>query len=251
MATDKTIILITGANGGIGFLTAEVLAGSPKNHVVVGSRSVDKGKAAIAEIRKQVPEASVSTVQLDVTDEKSIETAAAAISKDFGRVDVLINNAGIISHKQTLIGQLRDTFETNAFGPAIVTETFLPLLEKSSGARLIYVSSGLGSINMRLDPKDMYKMLDGLAYRMSKAALNMLVAGAFVKYGPKGMKVWAFDPGYVVTNLSGTGEKGMQERRERGAGDPRMSANALASIVAGKRDEDVGKFVHENGIYPW
>jgi NAD(P)-dependent dehydrogenase (short-subunit alcohol dehydrogenase family) len=132
-----------------------------------------------------------------------------------------------------------------------VTEKFLPLLEKSKGARLVYVSSGLGSINMRLDPKDPYKMLQALAYRMSKAAINMLVACDVMNYGPKGMKVWAFDPGYVVTNLSGTGEKGKRERVKNGAGDPKVSAKALAAVLAGKRDEDVGKFIHENGVYPW
>lgn len=186
-----------------------------------------------------------------MTDQKSIEAAVASIRNEFGHLDVLINNAGIISHQKATIDQLRETFETNAFGPAIVTEKFLPLLEKSNGARLIYVSSGLGSINMRLDPKDPYKMIPGLAYRMSKAALNMLVACDFVNYGPKGMKVWAFDPGYVVTNLSGTGEKGRQERVKNGAGDPKVSAKALADVVAGKRDDDVGKFVYEKGVYPW
>lgn len=186
-----------------------------------------------------------------MTDLKSIEAAASSVAQEFGRVDVLINNAGIISSAKTLLEQLRETFETNSFGPAVITETFFPLLEKSKNARLIYVSSGLGSIDMRLDPNDPYRMVPGLPYRMSKAALNMLVACNVVTYGPKGVKAWAFDPGYVVTNLSGTGEKGVEERKQRGAGDPRISAQSLADIVDGKRDGDVGKFVHGNGIYPW
>jgi NAD(P)-dependent dehydrogenase (short-subunit alcohol dehydrogenase family) len=132
-----------------------------------------------------------------------------------------------------------------------VTENFLPLLLKSAGSRLIYVSSDLGSITLRCDPSSTYYAIPATAYRMSKAALNMLAACQQFEYGKEGMKVWAFNPGYVVTNLSGTGEKGRQERVERGAGDAAVSARGLADIVYGMRDAEVGGLVEGKGVQPW
>jgi len=150
-----------------------------------------------------------------------------------------------------LITDLRATFETNTFGPAIVTEAFAPLLSKSKNGRLVYVSSGLGSLTIRSDPSDRYYKNPRVTYRMSKAALNMLAICHHVALGPQGIKVWTFCPGYVVTNLSGTGEKGRRERVERGAGDPKESAEGILAIVEGRRDSEVGKFVHKDGVYPW
>jgi NAD(P)-dependent dehydrogenase (short-subunit alcohol dehydrogenase family) len=86
---------------------------------------------------------------------------------------------------------------------------------------------------------------------MSKAALNMLAICNHVALRPQGIKVWTYCPGYVVTNLSGTGEKGRRERVERGARDPKESAEGILAIVEGKRDSEVGKFVHKDGVYPW
>jgi NAD(P)-dependent dehydrogenase (short-subunit alcohol dehydrogenase family) len=151
----------------------------------------------------------------------------------------------------TLISQLQRTFETNTFGPAIVTEAFTPLLSESKNGRLVYVSSGLGSLTLRGDPTAPYYQIPGVTYRMSKAALDMLAICHHVALGPQGIKVWAFDPGYVVTNLSGTGEKGRQERIARGAGDAKDSAEGIRAIVDGRRDSDVGKFVHKDGLWPW
>lgn len=142
-------------------------------------------------------------------------------------------------------------FETNTFGPAIVTEAFVPLLEKSNDARLIHVTSDLGSITERSDPSSPYHKLPALTYRMSKAALNMLAMCHHVELGAKGVKVWMFNPGYVVTNLSGTGEKGRQERIRDGAGDPRKSAEGIVKLIDGSRDADVGKFVNKDGFHEW
>ena len=107
---------------------------------------------------------------------------------------MLINNAGIISRSASLIEQMRETFETNTFGPAVVTEAFLPLLEKSKDGRLIYVSSDLGSITRRADPGDKYYKIPATTYRMSKAALDMLMVCHHAELRQKGIKVWAFNP---------------------------------------------------------
>ncbi len=188
-------------------------------------------------------------LQLDVTDQKSISDAAAKVEKDFGRIDVLINNAGIVSKATPFIKQLRETFETNAFAPAIVTEAFIDLLEKSKDGRLIYVSSDLGSIEMRGNESLKYYKIPAVSYRMSKAALNMLAMCHHVEYKDKGVKVFAFNPGFVVTNL--TGEADRQNRIRNGAGDPADSARALLNIVNGGRDNDAGKHLYQDGVHPW
>lgn len=240
-----------GANTGIGYRTAEILSTYPRYHTILGCRDVSKGQAALSTLQALSPTSSLSLVQLDVTCESSISAAAASIEKDHGRLDVLVNNAAIMSHKTTLVGQLRELFETNTIGAAAVTEEMRYLLLRSEDARIVYVTSELGSVVLRLDKEQMYYGVTETAYRMSKAAINMLVACQHVEDGPRGVKLWAFDPGYVVTNLSGTGEKGIQERIDRGAGDARESARALVDIVLGKRDGDVGKLVHKDGEHPW
>lgn len=224
---------------------------SSSYHVIVGARSVEKGEKAVSEIKAQKPQGTISFVQLDVTDDKSIDNAVATIDKDFGRVDVLINNAGIISHAPSFRNNFRETFETNTIGPAVVSQSFTPLLLKSQKAKLINISSGLGSIDRASDPSSPYYKAPLAPYMMSKTALNMLTAYDYARLGDKGVKVWAYCPGYVVTNLSGTGEKGIQERVERGARSPKESAEGLLAIVEGKRDADVGKFIHKDGIYGW
>ncbi|KAF4625255.1 hypothetical protein G7Y89_g12915 [Cudoniella acicularis] len=252
MSASKTIVLITGANGGIGYLTAQALiTSSPNYHVIIGSRSLTKGETAVTELQKTSPKSTVSVIQLDVTDEQSIANAAAQVEKEHGRLDVLINNAGIISHAQKLIDSLRETFETNTFGAAVTTEIFAPLLLKSKSPKLIYVTSELGSLAMRADSTNTHYNLPATAYRMSKAAMNMLMLCDVQKYGGKGLKAWAFNPEYVVTNLSGTGEKGREERIKNGAGDAAESARGIREIVEGKRDGDAGKFIFKDGVHEW
>ncbi|RDW87452.1 NAD(P)-binding protein-16 [Coleophoma crateriformis] len=255
MSSAKTIVLITGANGGIGFETAAAIGAlSAKYHVLVGSRTASKGEQAVAELQARSPQATYSALQLDVTSDDSITAAAAAVEQEFHKLDVLINNAGVIvSANLPLREQLRATFETNSIGPAVMIQTFLPLLRKSKDPRIINVSSDLGSITLKTqkDPSWWSNFVIEEPYRMSKAALNMLTGSASVELGKEGIKVFGVCPGYVVTNLSGTGEKGREQRVQNGAGDPAVSGQTIASIVDGKRDSDVGRVVHKDGVYPW
>ncbi|KAM0127283.1 hypothetical protein ACHAP3_008851 [Botrytis cinerea] len=248
----KSEILCPGSNAGIGYLTAEAVAtSSPSYHVIICSRNQERGEKALQDLQTKIPTGSFSLIRLDVTDSKSVTDAVQLVSRDFGQLDVLVNNAGIIPVAATFLQELRETFETNTFGAAIVTEAFAPLLEKSKDARLIYISSELGSITERSDPSDLYYKVLATAYRMSKASLNMLMMCHHVEFGQKGIKVWAFTPGYVVTDLSGTGEAGRQERIDNGAGDPRESAEGILACIDGRRDADVGKFVNKSGFHPW
>lgn len=243
--------MLPGANSGIGYETAALLSNAPNYHIIVCARSVEKGQQAVSTLQASNPTGSFSSLVLDVTDQASITAVFENVSKEFGQLDVLINNAGIIAKAPALIDNLRQIFETNTFGPAVVTETFMPLLLKSPNARLIYVTSGLGSITSSLDPNSPWYGLPAQGYRMSKAALNMLAARHHVQYGPQGIKVWAYCPGYVVTNLSGTGEQGRQERIANGAGSAVDSAKGIEELVLGKRDEDAGRFVKQGGFWDW
>jgi len=249
MASDKIIVLITGSNSGIGFETAKTfLASSASYHVLLACRSEDKAKKALSEIESTSPKGSASFLQLDITDESSIGSAYEAVSSQFGRLDFLINNAGINSMSGDLPNQMRTTLSTNAVAQAVMTETFKPLLKKSPNPRLLFVSSSVGSITLRCDPTNKSYNGSAIAYRCSKAALNMLAA-CYAKELKEdfGCKVWAVDPGLVVTNLLGDPER----IRARGGGDPAVSARTMLDICEGKRDEDVGKLVFKDGVYPW
>ncbi|MCJ1478716.1 hypothetical protein MMC13_007399 [Lambiella insularis] len=244
----KRVVLVTGGNGGIGFETvAALLASSTNYHVIVGSRSTEKGEKAVSRLKERFPDGNLSLVQLDVTDAQSIADAATFVDKQFGHLDVLVNNAGILNRSPSLITQLRTTFETNVFAPAVVTDAFLALLQKSSDPRLIYVSSSLGSITLRLDASR--KQLGGaVAYRASKAALDMLAACHHADYGET-IKVFAFDPGLVVTNLAGEDQR--EALAARGAGSAAGSAQTALSIIDERRDADVGRFLYKEGVHPW
>lgn len=187
-----------------------------------------------------------------MTDDESVGNAVVKVDQLFGHLDILINNAGIqVYDNSPLSSRLRRTFETNSIAPAVVSEAFLPLLKRSSQARLIYVGSSLGSMARKLDKTWNSATSLSLPYRMSKAALNMLIAYDHVELEPFGIKVHGVCPGYVVTNLSGTGDKGVEERKNRGAGSPDISGQTILSIIKGYRDQDAGTLVYKDGVHPW
>ena len=196
---------------------------------------------------------SISLLQIDISNQASILAAKGEVENRHGKLDVLINNAGIFVTRDTdLLTKLRETFETNTFGPAVVTEAFEPLLKKSPSPRIIHVSSDQGSIASRLDPNYQYKQIRGNPYRMSKAALNMLAACHKFDFAEWGCKVCAFNPGYTVTNL--TGEAGRAVRIQNGARNPKDAANALVDVVTGRRDDDIeksGMLDLDGGMMPW
>lgn len=162
---------------------------------------------------------------------------------------MLINNAGIVSFSQDRKEEFQETFATNVIGPAIVTEAFVELLKKSSDPRLLYVSSGLGSIGLRYNAKDPYYGLDAKVYRTSKAAVNMLAACDLANFREWKCKVWAYDPGYVITNLTGEGDR--ERRKAQGAGSPETSAAGILKIVKGERDAEIGSFLERETTWPW
>ncbi|MBE7180529.1 MAG: SDR family NAD(P)-dependent oxidoreductase, partial [Terriglobus roseus] len=208
---------------------------------------------AKAEIEASGISGKLSTLQLDVTDESSVKQAAEKVKTEFGRLDALVNNAGIANGDKNPLTRFRACMETNVTGPVLVAQAFTPLLLKASNAYSIYVSSGLGSLTLATGPERAKLMpveiVEADAYRASKAALNMVTVLDWDRYNEKGLKVFAMCPGFVRSNLRGTDEAAVSGWG--GAGDPKVSGALVRDIIAGKRDADVGKFVKTDGVWPW
>jgi NAD(P)-dependent dehydrogenase (short-subunit alcohol dehydrogenase family) len=171
---------------------------------------LEKGNNALHEIKSthgNSLKSTISILHLDVTSKKSIFAAKNDVEKTYGKVDVLVNNAAVlIIQPMDRLELLRATFETNVFGPWILTEVFESLLKKSASPLVINISSDQGSITKKLDPTNPGAAIPGEHYRASKAAFNMMAACQRYSYKEWGCKVCAFNPGFCVTNL--TGEKG-------------------------------------------
>ncbi|GIK06154.1 hypothetical protein Aspvir_001797 [Aspergillus viridinutans] len=245
MAATKTIVLITGANSGIGFELAAQLTARESYHVLMGVRSMQKGNDALDRLQSRNLPSTPELLHLDVTDDETIHRAAETVENSHGKLDILVNNAAIVATAPTLRRKLQEEFNTNATGPAVVTECFAPLLKKSTGCpRIINISSGAGSIARRLDPSSVLYKVPGLQYRVSKAALNMVTACQWVEYGPA-IKVFAYDPGFTQSNLS------ERNTAENGAKPPAQAVQPLIDVLEGKRDNEVGQLLHNTGVYPW
>ena len=224
---NKPVALVTGANQGIGLQIAKDLV-THGFTVLVGSRNLERGEVAVKEVG---PDAHA--LQLDVTDHASIAAAAARVRSEFGRLDVLIQNAAI-SNTGAVAGQtveayarttrpsnvslyeMRAVWDTNVFGVLAVYQAMLPLLRETPGARIVNVSSGVGSLTTNADPAFPYRAIFGPVYPASKTALNALTLAMALELEPEGIKVNAVSPGYTKTNLNGysgteTVEEGARE----------------------------------------
>jgi NAD(P)-dependent dehydrogenase (short-subunit alcohol dehydrogenase family) len=205
------IALITGANKGIGFETARLLGADGRTTVLVGSRDEDRGRRAEQALRDGGVGARF--VRLDVTDEASAQDAAKWVDAEFGRLDVLVNNAGI-AHvggsrlqggylpSQTSLPALRKIFETNVFGVVAVTNAVLPLLRRAPAARIVNVSSGVGSLTWMRMTQGPMKDMASVPYPASKSALNMVTVMYAKELLDSPIKVNAANPGYCATDLN-------------------------------------------------
>ncbi|KAH6652493.1 hypothetical protein BKA67DRAFT_624372 [Truncatella angustata] len=210
--TLATIVLITGAERGIGFEVARKLS-SPSlykdYHVIIGSLRADDGIKATAILGEEDASRSLSCVQIDVTSDESIKTAIDNIQQEFGRIDVLINNAGVLLDglETTDISRqlLEKTFSVNLFGAAAVTEAVIPLLERSWSPcpRIVFMSSRVGSLSVKSNATDRSSMRYFPMYRSSKCALNMVMLHYSSLFRDKGWKVNSCDPGLTATALAG------------------------------------------------
>ncbi|GMG14363.1 unnamed protein product [Aspergillus oryzae] len=238
---------IPGANRGLGYETAKNLLLSGNYHIIIGSRDCSKGDAAADSLRT-LPgiHGTVSTIQLDVTDDQSVDDAKARIESDFGHLDVLVNNAGIcLLNQEAVRDALRLTLETNVTGAASLTEALLPLLLKSTNPRLVFVSSSNGSMTYNLDPNSPHGGTHVTEHRVAKAALNMLLVQYHMKL--KSVKVLGADPGFCATDVIGDADA----LRRMGATEPEVGAQIIASVVEGEKDDQPGRVHGPQGIVPW
>ncbi|KAF4271755.1 hypothetical protein LV164_007912 [Aspergillus fumigatus] len=230
--------------------TVVLITASPDYHVIMGSRSLENGQNAVQAIQSsEATKGSLSSVQLDVTDPTSIASAAKQIEAQFGRVDVLVNNAGVFSQSHVTKTAMEETFAVNSIGPALVSEVCNPLLMKSARPYSIFISSILGSLSEAADPSSSVHYYDGVAYRMSKAALDMLVVQQHKQFSLKGIRVFAVCPGLVRSNLRGMSEEDVSAGGR--AGDPMVAAEMILGIIQGKRDADAGKFLRGDMVLNW
>jgi len=206
MTTTK-IALITGANKGIGFETARQLGGQDMT-VLIGARDAERGEAATAKLRAEGIDAHF--VQLEVTDAASIKRAADHIEAEYGHLDVLVNNAGVPTlvgrgalASQTSLEDMRAVYEVNVFGVVAVTNAMLPLLRRAPVARIVNVSSEVGSISGQTNPASPLAQMPASAqYPSSKAALNMLTVMYAKELKDTPIKVNAANPGYTATDFN-------------------------------------------------
>ena len=224
---EKPVALVTGANQGIGLQIAKDLVGHGFT-VLVGSRNLERGQVAAREIGS-----GAHALQLDVTDNASITEAADRVSQEFGRLDVLVQNAAISNTRskpgQTIEAHARDNrpsnvsleemrmvWDTNVFGVLAVYQALLPILRRTPNSRIVNVSSGLGSLTVASDPAAPYRSIFSPVYPASKTALNALTVAMAIELEAEGIKVNAVSPGYTKTNLNGfmgtdTVEQGARE----------------------------------------
>ncbi len=234
-----TTTLITGANKGLGFETARRLIAAGHT-VYIGSRDADRGRRAAGQLGARM-------VQLDVTDDASVDAAAKTIEAD-GGLDVLINNAGIEARMadnsvpgaaEVTADTMRTLFETNVFGVVRVTRAFLPLLQRSASPVIVNVSSGLASIARVANPGTPAYAYPGVAYPASKATVNMITV-QYAKAFP-GMRINAVEPGFTATDLNG--HAGTQTVEE--------GAEIIVRMAQVGPDGPTGGYFDAAGPIPW
>lgn len=199
------ITLITGANQGIGLAVATILATKHKHHVLIGARNIGAAQKVASDLESQGAQAT--PVQLDLDSESSVLSAVQTIKSQFGHLDILINNAGILldtkDPSMSTHSLFTKTFTTNVIGTAILTESLLPLLRKATKPRIIFVSSRMGSLHQATVKDTPFYATDYKAYDASKAAVNMLALNYARILEDIGGKANTVCPGLVSTNLTG------------------------------------------------
>jgi NAD(P)-dependent dehydrogenase (short-subunit alcohol dehydrogenase family) len=237
--TENKIALVTGANKGIGKEIARQL-GEAGYRVLVGSRDLGRGQQAAAELEGAV------AIQLEVTDPESVQAAADTIAQEYGRLDVLVNNAAIIPVGDAGVAEieaavLRDGFDTNVVGLVAVTQAMLPLLRKAEQARVVNLSTSLASFTLVGDPESRLSSKRTLAYNATKAAVNMVTVMLANELRGTGILVNAADPGNCATDMGGW----------QAARTPAQGAAVAVYLATLGADGPTGQVYDEAGQLPW
>lgn len=242
------IACITGANKGIGFAVARRLAG--KNiKVFLGARHSQKGTEAAESLRKEGLDAE--WLEIDVDSDTSVKNAARELKKRFGRLDILINNAGILpevtaegAESPLDLNLFKQTFETNFFGAVRVIQCFLPLLKKSDAGRIVNVSSTVGSMADQNDPDSPYYNLMVPAYQTSKTALNGVTISLAKYLRETSIKVNSVCPGFVQTDLT-------PGNRSQAPLTPEEAASIVIEMALVSEAGPTGGFFDASGSVAW
>jgi NAD(P)-dependent dehydrogenase (short-subunit alcohol dehydrogenase family) len=230
-----TITFITGANKGLGYETARRLTAAGQT-VIVGARDPGRGQAAADGLGARF-------VPIDVTDDASVVRAAADVEAHEGRIDTLINNAGITGRNapaEELTGDDASlVFATNVAGIVRVINAFLPLLRKSQAPAVINVSSGMGSLALTRDPQRVESRIIAPLYASSKAAVAMLTT-QYAKALP-GIRFNVADPGYTATDLNG----------QRGTQTVTEGTDAIVTLATEAPAAGTGRLIDRFGPVTW
>ncbi|MDL2410740.1 SDR family NAD(P)-dependent oxidoreductase [Rhizobium calliandrae] len=245
---NKPVALVTGANKGIGLQIAKDLA-QQGFAVLVGSRRFEAGESVVHSVG---PDAR--TIPLDVTDETSIAKAEKRIRETYGRLDVLVNNAGVghggdptRSNAQIMaetrlsvvdLDELRTVFATNVFGVVAVTQAMLPLLREAPAAKIINISSATGSLTLNSDPSNPVRQYTS-TYTASKSALNAITQALAIELEGTRIKVHAVCPGLTATDMSEYG------------GSVEEAAREPVRVALLGSDSGTGTFSNAQGALPW
>jgi NAD(P)-dependent dehydrogenase (short-subunit alcohol dehydrogenase family) len=242
-------VFITGANRSIGLETAKQL--SEKGlFVYLGTRNLEKGREVVKEFAEQ-GFSNIKAIEIDVTNPESISKAKDIVEKEQGKLDILINNAGILgvnpqTAAETSVEDIKEVFETNFFGVINVTQAFLDLLKKSESPRISNITSGLGSLTLHADPDWKYYPVKTAAYGPSKSALNAYTIVLAYELRELPFKVNAIDPGYTATDFN----------HHSGPGSVESAASFIVKHTIIDKNGPTGQFFSndiedETGISPW
>ncbi|QIW99566.1 hypothetical protein AMS68_005084 [Peltaster fructicola] len=271
MASNKAIVLITGANTGLGYEAVKALLATSESHILLGTRSIQKGQDAIAKLQSEVPnsKSTIEVLQVDVTSDESIEKAFNEVSSKHDHLDVLVNNAGVNLERDAQDGKLSlreawmGMWSTNVVGAHIMSHTFMPLLIKSKTPRLIFITSGTSSLietqnfdgplaRINASPKAGWpKPAEAnpvIGYRSSKTGMNMLVTQWARVLREDGVKVFAVSPGFLATNLNSLSGDAL---RKMGAIEPHIGGEFLRDVIVGRRDDQTVRMIRKDAVQPW
>ena len=240
MVDSNRIALVTGANKGIGLEIARQLAQAGV-HVLIGARDEGRARGAVDDLASQG--LTARSVQIDLDDKKTIGDAAATIAAEHGRLDLLVNNAGIFDAAggppgTASLDAVRRVMDTNFLGTLAVTQAMLPLLREAPAGRIVNVSSSLGSLTLNGDPTSTYYSSQFIGYNASKAALNMLTVQLNEELRGTPVTVNSVSPGFVKTDLTGYGTL-----------TPEEGARILVQYALG--GEKSGQFIEASGETRW
>jgi len=240
--SEQTIVLVTGANKGIGYEIAAGL-GALGWSVGVGARDEQRREAAVEKLRAAGVDAF--GVPLDVTDDASVAAAAGLIEDRSGRLDVLVNNAGItggMPQEPSAVdpATVRAAVETNVIGVIRVTNAVLPLLRRSASPRIVNMSSSVGSLTLQTTPGTEMGPISA-AYAASKTFLNAVTVQYVKELRDTGILINAACPGYTATDLNGF----------RGVRTPEQGAAIAIRLATLPDDGPTGGFLDDAGVVPW